>query len=186
MAKLMHENICPQLTKDEYLLLYRQKVKRFAHNRLGLARRRVDTSDIAQEAYVQLLQTKGGFHANSEAEHNSLLAKIAGGHCHKQRRAHDAKCRDIGREEHVPLGSVLSPCPTPELTAERQELFKLLAEAISLLSEEQEYVVYRRFFDDLTLAEIARELNVTRKVCVRIFDSALKQMAQTLPDDASE
>jgi RNA polymerase sigma-B factor len=59
-----------------------------------------------------------------------------------------------------------------------------LAEAMRALSETERQVVYRRFFEDSTQAEIARELGLSQMQVSRMVRQAVKKMREVLEDHA--
>ena len=71
----------------------------------------------------------------------------------------------------------------PETVIERQEMKKLLAEAISMLTEKEQQVISFYYFEELTLKEISRVLEVSESRVSQLHTKALRKMKQKIGDD---
>ena len=68
----------------------------------------------------------------------------------------------------------------PEQVIERQELKKLLAEAIDTLTEKEQKVIAFYYFEELTLKEISKILEVSESRVSQLHTKALKKMKERL------
>ena len=71
----------------------------------------------------------------------------------------------------------------PETVIERQELKKLLAEAISSLNDNEQKVIAFYYFEELTLKEISKILDVSESRVSQLHTKALKKLKNKLGDD---
>lgn len=68
----------------------------------------------------------------------------------------------------------------PEQVMERQELKKILAEAIDTLTEKEQRVIAFYYFEELTLKEISKILDVSESRVSQLHTKALKKMKERL------
>lgn len=68
----------------------------------------------------------------------------------------------------------------PEQVVERQELKRILAEAIDSLTEKEQKVIAFYYFEELTLKEISRILDVSESRVSQLHTKALKKMKEKL------
>lgn len=73
----------------------------------------------------------------------------------------------------------------PEQVIERQELKKILAEAISSLTENEQRVIAFYYFEELTLKEISRILEVSESRVSQLHTKALRKMKEKIGTDIS-
>lgn len=73
----------------------------------------------------------------------------------------------------------------PERIVERQELKKVLAEAIDSLTENERKVIAFYYFEELTLKEISRILEVSESRVSQLHTKALRKMRERMGDDLS-
>ncbi len=70
----------------------------------------------------------------------------------------------------------------PEQVIERQELKRMLAEAIDSLTEKEQKVIAFYYFEELTLKEISRILEVSESRVSQLHTKALRKMKDKLGD----
>lgn len=70
----------------------------------------------------------------------------------------------------------------PEQVIERQELKRILAEAIDSLTEKEQKVIAFYYFEELTLKEISNILEVSESRVSQLHTKALKKMREKLGD----
>ena len=73
----------------------------------------------------------------------------------------------------------------PEMIVERQELKKILAEAIDSLTEKEQRVIAFYYFEELTLKEISKILEVSESRVSQLHTKALRKMRDRMGDDIS-
>lgn len=71
----------------------------------------------------------------------------------------------------------------PEQVIERQELKRILAEAIDSLTEKEQKVIAFYYFEELTLKEISNILEVSESRVSQLHTKALKKMREKLGSD---
>jgi len=71
----------------------------------------------------------------------------------------------------------------PEEVVERQELKKILAEAISSLTENEQRVIAFYYFEELTLKEISRILDVSESRVSQLHTKALRKLKDRIGTD---
>ncbi len=71
----------------------------------------------------------------------------------------------------------------PEQIVERNELKKMLAQAIESLNDNEQKVIAFYYYEELTLKEISRVLDVSESRVSQIHTKALKKMKETLGDN---
>ena len=71
----------------------------------------------------------------------------------------------------------------PEQVIERQELKRILAEAIDSLKENERKVIALYYFEELTLKEISRILGVSESRVSQLHTKSLKKMKEKLGDE---
>ena len=70
----------------------------------------------------------------------------------------------------------------PEDVVEKEELKKMLVEALDLLTEKEKNVVTLYYYEDLTLKEISLVLNVSESRVSQLHTKALNKMRKKLGD----
>lgn len=86
-----------------------------------------------------------------------------------------------GSEVHVEAGN--KPAfQQPEQVVERQELKRMLAEAISSLTEKEQKVISLYYFEELTLKEISNILDVSESRVSQLHTKSLRKMREKLGD----
>lgn len=73
----------------------------------------------------------------------------------------------------------------PEKIMERQELKKILAEAIDSLTENEQKVIAFYYFEELTLKEISKILEVSESRVSQLHTKALRKMKERMGSDIS-
>lgn len=145
----------------------------------GIPNPRYDTSDIAQESILQLLKERkrrGDLTVNQ-----SYLSQVGSGNAKRMLRTQLAQKRSLGAEQNgVQLNEFPQADSDPALNVIQQERFLNVIKAISMLSADQQLVVYRRFFDQLPFTEIASELEVTYDTVRGLYQQATKRLRQIL------
>lgn len=144
----------------------------------GIPNPRYDTSDIAQESVLQLLKGLEDAESGDVAFDESYLRKVGEGKAREMHRRHRARKRAM--EAGEPLEDRPGETKPPWHSAQEQETVVLLLRAISELDEDSQRILYRRFFDQRTLAEIAAELETSIDIVRRRCQKALDQLQRML------
>ena len=124
---------------------------------LTMVRSRFDTSDIVQESMLQIWRQLGDDDVKNLEFTEGLLSVIAKGHARKQMRFHTARKRTVSREQ-----SAVDPGPTrdpgPLDHADIREQIGLMLSALDYIHPIRQLILFRRFFDDASYQDIAKEL----------------------------
>ena len=137
-------------------------MRRHAHGKLGRSiGSRADTSDVVQNALVQVSDDIAAFRGSTEAEWVGWLRCILAGHAAKIRRYHHFEKRAIEREEVAfEKDSLASSNSARAVDSDDVQLAQLL-EAIYSLSDQMREVVQRRVLEQQSYERIAHDLNIT-------------------------
>lgn len=149
----------------------------------GEISRRVEPSDVVQEALTQAAQDLTSFRGNTEAEWLAWLKTLVAGHAAKARRRHLADKRDARRERHEWQQPAASGAASPLAAAIEREEARRLAAAIEQLPEQMQEIVVSRVFDQQPFEEIARELECTPGAARVAWTRAIRRLRAALDED---
>ncbi|MEM7203579.1 MAG: sigma-70 family RNA polymerase sigma factor [Planctomycetota bacterium] len=130
-------------------------------------RRRESCSDLVQTICREVMEDVDGFHGTAEEQFRRWLFRLAQRKIHMRHRAHQAQCRDVGREESLDglsdqdqqrLITSYRPLATPSQHASMREEVIRIEAAIGALPEEQRRVITLARILGLSHREIAEEL----------------------------
>ena len=166
----------------DFLSLWRTKlraaVRKLKERRLGS---RIDTSDLVQDAMLQVWKDIGSFRGTTEQEFDAWIKSIAAGHARNASRRHHAKKRDIGTE--VPgVTAFLSKGSTPSDIVEQSESYQRMARAIEQLESRKQFVVLQHAFERRTFIDIGKDLDRTAETVSRIFEESLLELKRLLDE----
>ncbi len=162
----------------ELLKSWRTRLHLIASGRLSAKyRSRFDTSDVTQDALIQLWQndhTKNG----TDAQENSLFTKVTIGHVGKNVRHHSALKRDVERSE-TSYENEVSEGPSRS-DAEQNEIIQQMAVAQETLHSDSQLVISCKFFEDMSFGEIAKVLQKSVRVVRTIYSKAIVELEKRL------
>jgi RNA polymerase sigma-70 factor (ECF subfamily) len=162
---------------------------------------RVDPSDVLQDTYLQAAEHLPGYLQNPSVPFFLWLRSLAAGRLSKLHRYHlGAQMRAAGRE--VPLDRAARPAASsaalaaqllgredrPSEAAARDERRWRLQEALNHMDPLDREVLALRHFEQLTSAEVARELGITEAAAGKRYLRAaakLKAILAGLPGGLS-
>ena len=136
------------------------------------------SADLSQETYRRAWQALHRFRGRSSV--STWLYRIAYttflNHVRRPRR-------------HEPMESEArperpAPGPTPEQRAESSADRLRLRRAVLGLGEELRFTVTARYWGELSVAEIAREVGITTVAVRKRLEKAMRQLAQSLQEEA--
>jgi len=120
-----------------------------------------DDSEIAEEMGIDL------------ERYYKIISKARGGGL--------LSLEELSRDDATPfVARLASPVPSPLDAVKREELKGVLAEAVSNLSEKEQLVVSLRYYDEMTLKEIAEVLGLTESRISQIHSKALTRLRPKL------
>jgi RNA polymerase sigma-70 factor, ECF subfamily len=157
--------------------------------RLG---RKLDASDVAQQALLEACRALPRFRGSTEAELAAWLRSILTGVLGDEfRRYHATQARDLAREVSLEmeldgssqrLGQLLADSsPSPSAEAARHEQEVLLADALSRLPEDYREVIVLRNLEGLSHEEVAarmgRAVGAVRMLWLRALSCLRRELA---------
>lgn len=98
----------------------------------------------------------------------------------RQNRRIAAKTDSLDRMYEETGYEVIDDGASPEEQYEQKELKNTIAKAMEELTEKQKIVVYKTFWEQKTLREISRELNVHHSSIEEIYSAAMKKLKKFL------
>ena len=136
------------------------------------------SADLSQETYRRAWQALPRFQGRSSV--STWLYRIAYttflNHVRRPRRLEPLDS-ESGRERPA-------PGPTPEQQAESSGDRRRLRRAVLGLGEKLRFTVTARYWGDLSVAEIAREVGITTVAVRKRLERAMRQLAQSLQEEA--
>jgi RNA polymerase sigma-70 factor (ECF subfamily) len=147
---------------------------------------RLDQSDIAQDALLEVHRSFRGFAGENLAEFVAWMRKIVVRCAGHSVRVHlGTGKRSVSREQSgVDLDALADSGSTPSAEAIRHEHAALMAEALTRLPEEMQQVLLGRLVDGLPHAELAKRLDKS-EVAVRVlFSRAVRHLREECRQDS--
>lgn len=126
--------------------------------------------DLVQEAWIAALQAKGPIRS-PRAWFSTVLRNLA-----RQRFRTDARRSRREEASSIPEGNP----ETPDAVAERFETGRLVADHVAMLEDPYRRTVLLHYFDELSLADIARRENVPASTVRWRLKRALEQLRERL------
>lgn len=171
---------------DQLLSDQRDYLRRLLEARMepGL-RRRVDASDIIQEAFLVATNRIDDYLDRRPTSFRLWLRRKTMERLVEARRKHFAQVRSIERE--VPLTDASSMAiarylisERPSAVVRRRELGGQVHEAMSAMSELDREILVLRNVEQLTNSEVAQLLEIDQKTASKRYGRAILRLAQTL------
>ncbi len=153
-------------------------------------RSKIDHSDIVQQCLLQALAAHTKFRGRTEAERQAWLRKILVHEiAHATRDLHTQK-RDIKRERSIEAALdessmrlahvIASRDSTPSHEMVRQESMRDIAAAIEQLPENQRQVLILRYWDRMSVQEVALALDKSTSSIAGLLHQATKKLRKAL------
>jgi RNA polymerase sigma-70 factor (ECF subfamily) len=171
---------------------HRERLRQTVLLRLDLRlARRLDASDVIQEAYLEATRRLPDYLAGREMPFYLWLWWIAKEKVLAAHRLHlGADKRAISREcPLLPVDSsaqlvhaVLASGPTPSQTMAARELAERLRTALAQLRDEERDLILWRHFEHLTNCEVAQLLRITEAAAGKRYIRALERLRGLLKD----
>jgi len=176
---------------EKYRLLLKLQVRTM---QLDLRlRRRFDSSDLVQEAFLKAHQNRNQFDGRTEAQFVRWLKRIVENVVRDKCREHKAAKRDIWREQDIQ--QVISESTvrlekfvavgqaTPSQLLEQYEREKQVAAALEQLPEDQRDAFILRHVHGLTLKQAAEQMSRSEKAISQLVSRARRTLGKTLDVD---
>ncbi len=174
---------------DQLLGRHRAVLRRMVELRIDpQLRRRVDPSDIVQEAKAEALRRMPEYLQDLPMPFGLWLRRITYEQLLTMRRRHiEARRRTVDRELPLPQKSsfalarlLLDRGPTPSEQMAGQELAQRVREAVALLPEGDREVLLMRNFEGLSNQEVAQVLGIDPVAASKRFGRALLRLRKIL------
>ena len=158
--------------KGQLMGEFRAFLRNLPSRLIGAMRCRMDQSDIAQEAVLQVLRQ-----GTDVAELNPTYVKrLHRGHESKAIRYHTQECRSIAREENG--SSEPEVIATPESVAADRERQAWVAREVQTLPDKQQLVIAEHCFKEKSFSTIADEFGETAKIWSGRYKKAIAELAR--------
>lgn len=188
-AKRGEEGIVDQLLEG-----HRESLRRLVGMRLDpKIRRRVDVSDIVQDAIIEANRRFHDYLQNPVIPFHLWLRQIAKDRIiDAYRRHHAAEKRSVDREQPLAAGATFdrstidiaaqlcSPELTPAATAAMRELAQKFEAAIDELDEQDREMILMRHFEQLSNQEVAQSLELTQPAASMRYLRAMRRLRELL------
>ena len=157
--------------------------------------RKVDATDVVQEAFLDAHRQFTQFRGTTEAELLTWLRRILAGKIALTLRKYlGTKGRDMNLERelavqldhssHAMDRGVLAAQSTPSQHASKREQSVLLAEALGRLPESYREVIVLRYLEGLDVAEVASRMGKTQDSVQKLWVRALANLRSALAGGA--
>jgi len=152
----------------EIVIRHQQSAWQIAYRYLG---NRHDAEEIAQEAFLNILDNAGKY--KPSAKFSTYLYRVVANLCFDHSRKKQPRYVDdlLVRESDGPL-------PLDKLAAAERE--QAVQAALDQLSERQRMAVVLRYYQDLSLKEIAAAMNATAKAVERLLAAGRQALSRHL------
>jgi RNA polymerase sigma-70 factor (ECF subfamily) len=177
----------------EVFAQFRSKLERIVDFRLDPSlRARIDSSDVLQEAYIQIARRIGEFIDGSPVSLFVWVRQKTIQTLIDMQRTHFRGKRDVNRERHQPdqdygQTSALSMArylvddvTSPSLAAARSEEMDRLQDALSGMNEIDREVLAMRHFEQLSNAEVAESLGLSPTAASNRYIRAVTKLGEIM------
>jgi RNA polymerase sigma-70 factor (ECF subfamily) len=180
----------------ELFTMHGERLKRMV--RLRLNRRlqgRLDSSDVLQEAYLEVSQKLGEYAANPEAPFFLWLRAMTGMKLAEVHRRHlGTQMRDADRDVSIYRGALpaansvslaahlLGTLTSPSQAAMKAEMRVRLQEALDAMDPLDREVIALRHFEQLDSAETAHVLGLSKSGASSRYIRAMKRLKELLKE----
>lgn len=183
---------------NELLERHRGPLRALIQARLDRAlARRVDASDIVQDAMIEASQRLTGFMSDGRMPFKLWLRQIALDRIIDTHRRHRvAARRSLDREQPLDAGysdrsslqlaaQLRDPAITPAAQAIRKELERRFLSSLDLMAPEDREIIYMRHFEQLSNSEAAETLGLTPSAAGMRHLRALRRLRMILGESPS-
>jgi RNA polymerase sigma-70 factor (ECF subfamily) len=144
---------------EELIEAYQKKIFNLAFR---IVQNYDDAADLAQEALIRIFRSIANF--REQSSFSTWIYRITTNVCHDEiRKKKNARVLSLDEEIHMEDGEmkrqIMSDDPQPDEVAEREELRRLIDDAIKSLPEDQRLVLTLRDIQGLSYEEISKILD---------------------------
>ncbi|MDE0959764.1 MAG: sigma-70 family RNA polymerase sigma factor [Planctomycetota bacterium] len=171
------------------------KLRRRVEDRLGVdLRRRIDPSDVLQQAALDVYQLRDGFEVRGLPAFRAWLKTVTFNNLNRLIEKELAQKRDPRREKRRamlagasqsldPLGNLAASISSPSAGLHRQEALNLLQNCLDMLGDDDRDLLRWIDEEDMGYEEVARRLSINVDTTRRRHSRAiarLKKLAETM------
>lgn len=173
---------------------HRQYLELLARLEIGQRlQRKVDTSDVVQETFLEAHRNFGNFRGTDEAEFVAWLRAILAARIgHFVRHFTGTQRRDVRREQALDVDldqssraierGLMSLHSTPSQQVARREQGVLLARALAQLPDDYREVIVLRHLEELTFPEVAERMERSVDSVQKLWVRALARLRQIMKE----
>ncbi|MDJ0974520.1 MAG: sigma-70 family RNA polymerase sigma factor [Planctomycetota bacterium] len=173
---------------DRLFVIAAERLRIYAEVRLGPAlRKRMEPDDIIQEAYLSAWQSRDRFVYRDDLSFTHWICRVAENRIRAAAEHHGAKKRTPPGAAHDPehVRSLIGTSRTgPVSAADRRESTLRMQAALEALAPELRDVLLMRFFEGLTLDDIAHRVGCSPSTARRRLAEGTQQLGAHLGADA--
>jgi RNA polymerase sigma-70 factor (ECF subfamily) len=183
-----------QTALGQLLERYRNYLGMLARLQIGRhLQRKMDASDLVQEAFLAAYRDFGRFRGTTEGELTGWLRQILATNLANQvQRYCGAHCRDVCLERDLAVEldqssrlldrALVAPQSSPSQRAARREQAVLLADALEQLPAPYREVLVLRHLEERSFPEVARRLGRSLDSVKNLWARALAQLRRVMGD----
>lgn len=179
---------------------YRERLRRFVRFRLSHSlKRRVDESDVVQEAFVDIAKRLNEFEPERGLEFYEWVRHLVGLKLNELHRFHLAtEARDVRREVHgdqndenenlaILANQLVDSMTSPTQAVAKQEIHGRILRALESLTETDQEILFLRHFEQMSTQQIADLLGMSKAGAGSRYIRAISRLRDViLPSDSSE
>lgn len=153
-------------------------------------RRKLGSSDVVQQTLLEAHLSRDLFRGRTGQEEAAWLRRILAHNLSNTHRDYRREKRDIARERSLEVavddsavrldGFLVAPGATPGTLAQRGEETLKLAEVMASLPVSQREAILLRYFEELTLEEIGRQLSISESTVAREIRRGFATLRESL------
>ena len=147
----------------------------------GGMQRYFHTSDVLQEAAIQIIGEIEKRDAEGLEVNQSWLNKVGRGHANRLIRFHSAQKRSTEGERHG-VEALTSDSPSPDRTAESNEMYERLFLCLGTLDETQRNIIHQHQVEGKSFHEIGTTMSRPEHWVRRQFHASLRQLKAMLTE----
>ncbi|MEM7234618.1 MAG: sigma-70 family RNA polymerase sigma factor, partial [Planctomycetota bacterium] len=152
-------------------------------------RRRMSISDVVQNTLLEAHKGEERFRGETSAQRGAWLREILARQIANADRHHRREKRDVERERSIEKSWMrLEHCladgqSTPSAKIIREERMQRTIESLATLPEEEQEAILLRYCGELSVDDIANELEVDRSTVARRVRRGLTTLQERLTED---
>jgi RNA polymerase sigma-70 factor, ECF subfamily len=146
-------------------------------------RRKLNPSDIAQQAMLRMVDGFEDFRGSTSQEFYAWINSILRNEINSTRRDYRRQRRDVRREQAEPaegIHELIASQDRPDLQIQRHEQVARFREVLTRLPQDYAEVIQLRGIDELPFAEIAQKMERSVDAVSKLWARALVKLSEEL------